>query len=339
MRWRYRKSIRLPGGFRLNLSKSGLGYSWGFKGFRLGRDVRGRMLRAISIPGTGIYSRQYLQVSPSLSKHSDTPHPTLFFVAFLFLIIVFAISPVSAAVLGGLAALLWIASRCLNRPSESTNPVAEQPQATYTAPESHVASPSFAMSPKSASDSRAIPSGPLESVAGARICDIEALAQEVRAVYNLLRNPLKAELRKFRSSGAYDDIFSAELTDLSCRFAALDGTVSAPAAFVFLSIMRGLHPRAYAGLHESYGITFIQQYLQGHPEATTQTIQKPFLLTMTENSDRESGASNGPKLASLMNSVAEQIALSDGPLSVREENALSILRNTLGSRTQPLPVN
>ncbi|MCK9330314.1 MAG: DUF4236 domain-containing protein, partial [Candidatus Cloacimonetes bacterium] len=34
MGWRLRKSIKLPGGFRVNLSKSGIGYSWGFKGYR-----------------------------------------------------------------------------------------------------------------------------------------------------------------------------------------------------------------------------------------------------------------------------------------------------------------
>ena len=29
MGFRYRKSINLGGGFRINLSKSGVGYSWG----------------------------------------------------------------------------------------------------------------------------------------------------------------------------------------------------------------------------------------------------------------------------------------------------------------------
>ncbi len=32
MGFRYRKSINLGGGFRINLSKSGIGYSWGVKG-------------------------------------------------------------------------------------------------------------------------------------------------------------------------------------------------------------------------------------------------------------------------------------------------------------------
>lgn len=35
MEFRYRKSINLGGGFRINLSKSGIGYSWGTKGLEL----------------------------------------------------------------------------------------------------------------------------------------------------------------------------------------------------------------------------------------------------------------------------------------------------------------
>ncbi|WP_297378513.1 DUF4236 domain-containing protein, partial [Anaerococcus sp.] len=32
---RFRKSINLGKGFRINMSKTGLGFSWGGKGFRL----------------------------------------------------------------------------------------------------------------------------------------------------------------------------------------------------------------------------------------------------------------------------------------------------------------
>ena len=35
MGFRVRKSINLGGGFRINLSKSGIGYSWGTKGYRV----------------------------------------------------------------------------------------------------------------------------------------------------------------------------------------------------------------------------------------------------------------------------------------------------------------
>ena len=54
MGWRYRKSINLGGGFRINLSKSGIGYSWGFPGYRHTYSPNGTQRRTYSIPGTGI---------------------------------------------------------------------------------------------------------------------------------------------------------------------------------------------------------------------------------------------------------------------------------------------
>ena len=54
MGFRYRKSINLGGGFRINLSKSGVGYSWGVKGFRVTKTASGRTRKTYSIPGTGI---------------------------------------------------------------------------------------------------------------------------------------------------------------------------------------------------------------------------------------------------------------------------------------------
>ncbi len=58
MAWRFRKSLKL-GPVRLNLSKSGVGYSIGGRGFRVGQDANGRSYTAASIPGTGLYSRTY----------------------------------------------------------------------------------------------------------------------------------------------------------------------------------------------------------------------------------------------------------------------------------------
>ena len=51
---RYRKSINLGGGFRINLSKSGIGYSWGVKGYRVTKTANGNIRETYSIPGTGI---------------------------------------------------------------------------------------------------------------------------------------------------------------------------------------------------------------------------------------------------------------------------------------------
>ena len=53
----YRKSVNL-GPFRVNLSKSGLGYSVGGRGFRVGTTSRGRKYTNFSIPGTGIGYRK-----------------------------------------------------------------------------------------------------------------------------------------------------------------------------------------------------------------------------------------------------------------------------------------
>ena len=51
---RYRKSINLGGGFRVNFSKSGIGYSWGTKGYRVTKKAGGGIRRTYSIPGTGL---------------------------------------------------------------------------------------------------------------------------------------------------------------------------------------------------------------------------------------------------------------------------------------------
>ena len=53
----YRKSVNL-GPFRVNLSKSGVGYSVGGRGFRVGTTSRGRKYTSFSIPGTGVGYRK-----------------------------------------------------------------------------------------------------------------------------------------------------------------------------------------------------------------------------------------------------------------------------------------
>jgi hypothetical protein len=53
MGWSYRKSLNL-GPFRVNVSKSGIGYSIGGGGFRTGTSARGRHYSSCTIPGTGL---------------------------------------------------------------------------------------------------------------------------------------------------------------------------------------------------------------------------------------------------------------------------------------------
>ena len=51
---RFRKSIRLGGGVRLNLGKRSVGISAGIPGFRYSVNTSGRRTRTLSIPGTGL---------------------------------------------------------------------------------------------------------------------------------------------------------------------------------------------------------------------------------------------------------------------------------------------
>ena len=51
---RYRKSVKLGLGFRVNISKSGIGYSWGVPGYRITKTASGRTRKTYSIPGTGL---------------------------------------------------------------------------------------------------------------------------------------------------------------------------------------------------------------------------------------------------------------------------------------------
>lgn len=57
---RFRKSIKLGGGTRLNLSKSGVGFSFGTKGARITKKAGGGTRTTISAPGTGL---SYVQES------------------------------------------------------------------------------------------------------------------------------------------------------------------------------------------------------------------------------------------------------------------------------------
>ena len=64
MGFRFRKSISI-GGFRVNISKSGVGYSYGVKGYRITRTADGRIHETISIPGTGISHVSQTKKNPS----------------------------------------------------------------------------------------------------------------------------------------------------------------------------------------------------------------------------------------------------------------------------------
>jgi|GEM_PF-1863152 len=68
---RFRRSINLGGGFRLNLSKKGIGMSAGVKGFRVSTGPRG-VTKTVSIPGTGLsYSSHTSVKKRQVNNHAN----------------------------------------------------------------------------------------------------------------------------------------------------------------------------------------------------------------------------------------------------------------------------
>ena len=66
---RFRKSINLGGGAKINFSKSGVGYSIGTKGARITKKANGGSKTTLSVPGTGI---SYVKESKDKRKAFNT---------------------------------------------------------------------------------------------------------------------------------------------------------------------------------------------------------------------------------------------------------------------------
>jgi hypothetical protein len=64
MGWSYRKSFK-AGPFRVNVGKSGIGYSVGGRGYRTGVRASGRRYSSVSLPGTGL---RYTKTAPKGSS-------------------------------------------------------------------------------------------------------------------------------------------------------------------------------------------------------------------------------------------------------------------------------
>lgn len=58
MGFRFQRSIKLFPGLKINLSKSGIGWSAGVRGAHTGVDAKGRRYTSVGIPGTGLSWRE-----------------------------------------------------------------------------------------------------------------------------------------------------------------------------------------------------------------------------------------------------------------------------------------
>lgn len=83
MGWNWRKAFNF-GPLRVNLSKRGVGYSVGMRGFRVGRDAKGQQYSQTSIPGTGIYKRTY-SGPPTPTRSWGLPAAIIVFLVLLLL--------------------------------------------------------------------------------------------------------------------------------------------------------------------------------------------------------------------------------------------------------------
>lgn len=63
MGFRFQRRIKIFRGLTLNLSKSGVGFSAGVRGLRVGIDAKGRRYTSASVPGTGLSWRSYKRAS------------------------------------------------------------------------------------------------------------------------------------------------------------------------------------------------------------------------------------------------------------------------------------
>jgi hypothetical protein len=82
MGWCFRRSVNL-GPFRINLSKSGVGYSIGGVGFRVGKRACGRAYTSVSVPGTG------LRYEKTVGSSKPSPRGCLGLLVFVAVVVVF----------------------------------------------------------------------------------------------------------------------------------------------------------------------------------------------------------------------------------------------------------
>lgn len=72
MGYRFRRSLNLGKHFRINFSKSGIGYSYGFKGYRVSKTAKGTTRRTVTYP-SGISYVEETKAKKKRSAVSVTP--------------------------------------------------------------------------------------------------------------------------------------------------------------------------------------------------------------------------------------------------------------------------
>ncbi len=111
MSLRFRKSIKLFPGAKINIGKTGIGISTGIKGAHIGINKRG-MYTDVGIPGTGVSNFQYIgkeQSQPAPKRNRHIFLKILFFPVWLEFFIVFFLLKVTFKV------IMYLISKLLAR--------------------------------------------------------------------------------------------------------------------------------------------------------------------------------------------------------------------------------
>lgn len=69
---RFRRSVKIAPGVRLNVSKTGVGVSAGVKGARVSAHSSGRTTKTVGVPGTGVYWREDKQLGSTRRQGATT---------------------------------------------------------------------------------------------------------------------------------------------------------------------------------------------------------------------------------------------------------------------------
>ena len=73
---RFRRSVKLIPGVRLNFNKDSVGMSFGVPGARYTMNSKGRRTASVGIPGTGLYSTEVLSSGRKSARSSNPAEPT-----------------------------------------------------------------------------------------------------------------------------------------------------------------------------------------------------------------------------------------------------------------------
>jgi hypothetical protein len=331
--WRYRKSKRLPLGFRMNFSKTGLGFSWGFRGFRIGRDSKGRTIRTVSIPGTGIYNRQVIAQSQhrrgQIASPNVVPSPTrssfVFFV-FLFLLIflcelwfgAFRLA-VGTSILGGLICFGMI--RQIKAEAGRLIPTRAAANPAYI-PDSPLQQESRIQNHPTYAQTAAY--GPFEIPTRKTI---DSLVYFIKSYINEVELPLKEELHKYRSAGAARDLLEGDIQKLIVR-SGFDGVkLSKEAVDLYLSISRCLHPRRYGALTLDTMADVLNRMTNSDVTYYFPLDVSPVTLKYIQDYDSANGTQFAVKARMLFLKVAECAAVENGVVSAAKEQFLSKLKS------------